>query len=253
MGYKPDQAGNGLEALAALERAPYDIIFMDVQMPEMDGLEATRVIRERQREKSQFPTYKGSIVIIAMTASAMPGDRDKCIAAGMDDYIAKPVRPEDIRAIVERWASAAAARANAPTASQTETATGLNDPGFESQQPPVEMERLLDFSDGSVDNLRELVTLYLKQTEDQLSQLTAAAAAGSAAEVRRLAHSCAGASATCGMVRIVPLLRELERQGDEKKLVNAVELSRQSRAEFECIREFLDAHLAKLSPLATRS
>jgi CheY-like chemotaxis protein/HPt (histidine-containing phosphotransfer) domain-containing protein len=253
MGYKPDQAGNGLEALAALERAPYDIIFMDVQMPEMDGLEATRVIRERQREKSQFPTYKGSIVIIAMTASAMPGDRDKCIAAGMDDYIAKPVRPEDIRAIVERWASAAAARANAPTASQTETATGLNDPGFESQQPPVEMERLLDFSDGSVDNLRELITLYLKQTEDQLSQLTAAAAAGSAAEVRRLAHSCAGASATCGMVRIVPLLRELERQGDEKKLVNAVELSRQSRAEFECIREFLDAHLAKLSPLATRS
>jgi CheY-like chemotaxis protein/HPt (histidine-containing phosphotransfer) domain-containing protein len=253
MGYKPDQAGNGLEALAALERAPYDIIFMDVQMPEMDGLEATRVIRERQREKSQFPTYKGSIVIIAMTASAMPGDRDKCIAAGMDDYIAKPVRPEDIRAIVERWASAAAARANAPTASQTETATGLNDPGFESQQPPVEMERLLDFSDGSVDNLRELVTLYLKQTEDQLSQLTAAAAAGSAAEVRRLAHSCAGASATCGMVRIVPLLRELERQGDEKKLVNAVELSRQSRAEGECIREFLDAHLAKLSPLATRS
>jgi CheY-like chemotaxis protein/HPt (histidine-containing phosphotransfer) domain-containing protein len=253
MGYKPDQAGNGLEALAALERAPYDIIFMDVQMPEMDGLEATRIIRERQREKSQFPTYKGSIVIIAMTASAMPGDRDKCIAAGMDDYIAKPVRPEDIRAIVERWASAAAARANAPTASQTETATGLNDPGFESQQPPVAMERLLDFSDGSVDNLRELVTLYLKQTEDQLSQLTAAAAAGSAAEVRRLAHSCAGASATCGMVRIVPLLRELERQGDEKKLVNAVELSRQSRAEFECIREFLDAHLAKLSPLATRS
>jgi CheY-like chemotaxis protein len=250
MGYKPDQAVNGLEALAALESTTYDIIFMDVQMPEMDGLEATRVIRERQREKSQFPTYKGSIIIIAMTASAMPGDRDKCIAAGMDDYIAKPVRPEDIRAIVERWATA---KAHAPTASQTETATGLNDVGFESQQPPVEMERLLDFSDGSVDNLRELVTLYLKQTEEQLEQLAAAAEAGSAAEVRRLAHSCAGASATCGMVRIVPLLRELERQGDEKKLVNAVELCRQSRHEFGCIREFLEAHLAKLSPLAARS
>jgi CheY-like chemotaxis protein/HPt (histidine-containing phosphotransfer) domain-containing protein len=249
MGYQPDIANNGLEALAALEQHAYELIFMDVQMPEMDGLEATRVIRERQREKGRFRNYKGNIIIIAMTASAMPGDRDKCIAAGMDDYLAKPVRPEDMRTIVERWASAA--KTHTPTASQTETAT--TDTTFESQQPPVEMSRLLDFSDGSAENLRELVTLYLKQTEEQLEQLAAAAKAGSAAEVRRLAHSCAGASSTCGMVRIVPLLRELERQGDEKKLVNAVELCRQSRREFDCIREFLDAHLARLSPLAARS
>jgi CheY-like chemotaxis protein len=251
MGYQPDLAGNGLEALAALERKTYDMIFMDVQMPEMDGLEATRVIRERQREKSRFPNYKSSIVIIAMTASAMPGDRDKCIAAGMDDYLAKPVRPEDMRGIVERWASAATA--HAPTASQTETATATSDPSPEPHQPPVEMDRLLDFSDGSAENLRELVALYLKQTAEQLEQLTTAAQAGSAAEVRRLAHSCAGASSTCGMVRIVPLLRELERQGDEKKLTNATELCRQAHHEFQCIRQFLDAHLAKLSPLAART
>ncbi|HXS69178.1 MAG TPA: response regulator [Candidatus Polarisedimenticolia bacterium] len=249
MGYQPDIANNGLEALAALEKSTYDMIFMDVQMPEMDGLEATRVIRERQREKGRFRNYKGNIIIIAMTASAMPGDRDKCIAAGMDDYLAKPVRPEDMRMIVERWASAT--KTHTPTASQTETAT--TDTTFESQQPPVEMSRLLDFSDGSAENLRELVTLYLKQTDEQLEQLAAAAKAGSVAEVRRLAHSCAGASSTCGMVRIVPLLRELERQGDEKKLVNAVELCRQARQEFEAIREFLDAHLAKLSPLAART
>ena len=141
------------------------------------------------------------------------------------------------------------AKANTPTPSQTETATEMPDAGFESQTPPVDMERLLDFSDGSADNLRELITLYLKQTTEQLEQLTAAADAGSAPEVRRLAHSCAGASSTCGMLRIVPLLRELERQGEEKKLVNAVELCRQARHEFDCIREFLDAHLAKLSSL----
>jgi CheY-like chemotaxis protein len=252
MGYQPDIANNGLEALAALERLTYDVIFMDVQMPEMDGLEATRVIRERQRDKAKFPKYKNSIVIIAMTASAMPGDRDKCIAAGMDDYLAKPVRPEDMRMIVERWASAATAQS--PTASQTETATEMTDEPFESKQPPVEMERLMDFSDGSVENLRELVTLYLKQTSEQLEQLMAAAKANSAPEVRRLAHSCAGASSTCGMVRIVPLLRELERQGDEKKLVNAVELCRECNQEFDRIREFLDAHLARLSPpLAART
>jgi CheY-like chemotaxis protein/HPt (histidine-containing phosphotransfer) domain-containing protein len=247
MGYQPDVAVNGLEALAALEKKKYDIIFMDVQMPEMDGLEATRIIRERQHEKSKFPNYKGPIVIVAMTASAMPGDRDKCISAGMDDYLAKPVRPEDMRAVVERWASAC--KANTPTHSQTETATEMPDAGFESPTPPVDMERLLDFSDGSADNLRELITLYLKQTSEQLEQLAVAADAGSASEVRRLAHSCAGASSTCGMSRIVPLLRELERQGEEKNLVNAVELCRQARHEFDCIREFLDTHLAKLSSL----
>jgi CheY-like chemotaxis protein/HPt (histidine-containing phosphotransfer) domain-containing protein len=251
MGYQPELAGNGLEALAALERQSYDMIFMDVQMPEMDGLEATRVIRERRREKSQFPHYKEHIIIIAMTASAMPGDRDKCIAAGMDDYLAKPVRPEDLRGIVERWASAAQTRT--PTTAQTETATEMVDASFESQTPPVDMERLLDFSDGSADNLRELITLYVKQTAEQLEQLSAAAAAGSAAEVRRLAHSCAGASSTCGMLRIVPLLRELERQGEEKQLRNAVDLCRQAHREFDCIREFLDAHLAKLSPVVART
>ena len=249
MGYQPDLAGNGIEALAATDRIQYDMIFMDVQMPEMDGLEATRIIRERQQEKSRYPIYDHSIIIVAMTASAMPGDRDKCISAGMDDYLAKPVRPEDIRSVVERWA--ASSKANAPTASQTETTT--SDTEFQMQTPPVDMERLLDFSDGSADNLRELITLYVKQTSEQLEQLATAAQAGSAADVRRLAHSCAGASSTCGMTRIVPLLREMERQGDEKKLVNAVELCRQARVEFDCIREFLDAHLAKMSSLVGRT
>ena len=108
MGYRADLAANGLEALAALDRQPYDLIFMDVMMPEMDGLEATRLIRERQKQPSQFPNYKSSIIIVAMTASAMQGDREKCLAAGMDDYVAKPVRLEDVRAIVERWGAVAA-------------------------------------------------------------------------------------------------------------------------------------------------
>jgi len=93
----------------------------------------------------------------------------------------------------------------------------------------------------------------LKQTGEQLEQLAAAAQASSAPDVRRLAHSCAGASSTCGMVRIVPLLREMERQGEEKKLVNVVELCRQARIEFDCIRGFLEAHLAKISPLVGRT
>jgi CheY-like chemotaxis protein len=259
MGYRADIAANGLEALQALERQPYDLVFMDVMMPEMGGFEATRIIRERQSQQSQLPNYKSSIIIIAMTASAMQGDREKCLAAGMDDYLAKPVRLEDVRAVVERWAPLAGKTDAAATmATGTEATPAANPPPQASPTPappedaPVEMERLLDFTNGDPDSLRELVALYLDQTATQVEQLAAAVQAGTPAEVRRVAHSCAGASATCGMRRIVPLLRELERQGYEEKLTNAAELSRQVGDEFERIRHFLEAHLASLPKLAAK-
>ena len=89
MGYRADLAGNGLEAIEALERQAYDVILMDVQMPEMDGLEASRQINARW-ERPVRPR------IIAMTANAMQGDRERCLAAGMDDYVSKPVRVNEL-------------------------------------------------------------------------------------------------------------------------------------------------------------
>jgi CheY-like chemotaxis protein/nitrogen-specific signal transduction histidine kinase len=256
MGYKPELAGNGVEALAALDRQSYDLILMDVQMPEMDGLEATRQIRERQKDRTRFPNYKSPIIIVAMTANAMAGDREKCLASGMDDYIAKPVRPEDVCSIVERWGSSAAMpETAAPTMAQTDTATGPLEADMAPKEiPPVDMDRLLDFTNGNPDDLRELITIYLKQTTEQIEQLGVAVRSNSTVEVRRLAHSCAGANATCGMNRIVPLLRELERQGDEGKLVNAVDLSDRVGKEFQIIRRFLEQHMAtSSSALAART
>ena len=90
LGYRADVASNGLEAIEALERQPYDVVLMDVQMPELDGLDATRRICERWPEDER-PR------IIAMTANAMPEDREACFAAGMDDYVAKPIRPTSWR------------------------------------------------------------------------------------------------------------------------------------------------------------
>ena len=253
MGYKPDLAANGIEALAALNCQPYDLVFMDVQMPEMDGLEATRTIRERQRKRQQHPTYKSSIIIVAMTANAMNGDREKCLAAGMDDYLPKPVRPEDIRSVVERWAQVAALPeppAATATVAQTETATAVfhsqsHGPTTVPTQPPVDMERLHEFTSGNADELRDLINLYLNQTSTQVAQLLAAVKAGTAAEVRRLAHSCAGASATCGMAGIMPPLRELEREGECGSLIHAGELADQVEQEFIRIRTFLENHLAQ--------
>jgi two-component system sensor histidine kinase/response regulator len=157
---------------------------------------------------------------------------------------------------VERWAPLAGkSRVIETAAGGTQIAPTANSPaqaasaGAPPEETPVDMGRLLDFTDGDPVNLRELVTLYLDQTSQQLEQLEAAVGAGAAQEVRRLAHSCAGASATCGIRRLVPLLRELERQGCEGKLTNAVQLSRQAGEEFGRVRHFLEAYLAEHSLL----
>jgi CheY-like chemotaxis protein len=101
LGYAPDTAGNGQEALDMAGNETYDMILMDVQMPEMDGLEATRMIRER---------LKIQPVIIAMTANAMQGDREECLGAGMDDYITKPVNFEELISMLEKWSTEVKAR-----------------------------------------------------------------------------------------------------------------------------------------------
>jgi CheY-like chemotaxis protein len=88
MGYRADVASNGIEAIECIERQRYDVVLMDVQMPEMDGLEASRRIAARWPDATQRPR------IVAMTANAMAGDREECLAAGMDDYVTKPIRVE---------------------------------------------------------------------------------------------------------------------------------------------------------------
>ena len=255
MGYRSTIAGNGLEALAAIERSPFDLVFMDIMMPEMDGLEATRQIRARQKNHAQHPNFKSPMIIVAMTASAMPGDRDKCLAAGMDDYLSKPVRPEDVRTIVERWGPTAtvaepiACIDSATTTTKIMTAhnTPMND------LPPVDMDRLNEFTEGNPENLTELVSLYVQQTTQQLEQLEVAVKSGNAPDIRRLAHSCAGASATCGMRRIVVPLRELERQGSEGQLNQADELCAQTIKEFELIRSALSPYLSPSTSQPVRS
>jgi CheY-like chemotaxis protein len=316
IGYEPDLAANGRLALEAIDKKPYDIIFMDVMMPEMDGLEATRNIRERQKDPTTHPNYQSRTVIIAMTAQAMQGDREKCLAAGMDDYLSKPILPKDVRAMIERWGSQMAAAAEAaaapaapapeaappapqpeaaPPAPQPEAAppapepkpvsikpaikpttttapsapTPMTEPikpnpqasspapapttapkpaAPESSEPPVEMERLNDLTDSNEDSIRELVELFLKQTAQQLAQLETAVRTNKADDVRRVAHSCAGASATLGMTRFVPLLRELEKQGASGTLTNASEIYDKAALEFKLIQQFLALQLNVTPP-----
>jgi CheY-like chemotaxis protein len=108
LGHVADAVGNGLEAMAALEQVPYEVIFMDCQMPEMDGYAATQGIRRREAAAILAGRPHAPVHIVAMTANAMQGDREKCLAAGMDDYISKPVREADLRAALDRWSASRA-------------------------------------------------------------------------------------------------------------------------------------------------
>jgi len=98
LGYKADVAANGIEVLQALERQPYDLVFMDIRMPEMNGLEATRIIRQRWPDNGPK--------IVAITAYALEGDKEKCIEAGMDDYISKPIRVNELAEVLKKYQTA---------------------------------------------------------------------------------------------------------------------------------------------------
>jgi two-component system, sensor histidine kinase and response regulator len=110
LGYGADTVPNGLAALEALKSISYDIILMDCQMPEMDGYETTRAIRKREKSSNQCCSWKSPIYIIAMTANAMQGDREKCLAAGMDDYLSKPIRLQELQAVLKLSGIAAGVR-----------------------------------------------------------------------------------------------------------------------------------------------
>ena len=207
---------------------------MDMMMPEMDGLTATRAIRERQKDPTAHPNYQLRILIIAMTAHAQQADREKCIAAGMDDYLAKPIRPGDLRGVIERWAPQIHPAAAPAAVAQAATApTG---------EPPVEMTRLMDLTEGNADSVRELVEMFYQQTEKQLKQIEDAIRAGKAAEVGHVAHSCKGASATLGMTRLAAVLLKLEKLGKSGALNGSEQLCAAARGEFKIIRDFLSAH-----------
>jgi two-component system sensor histidine kinase/response regulator len=178
---------------------------MDCQMPELDGYETTAAIRQQESAVRQIP-------IIAMTAHALQGDRDKCLAAGMNDYVSKPINVEDLQVVLERWLEQPMRQAtkSAPTGS----AIG---------NPPVDLARLQELTGGDSQEMLELVELYLEQTAADLVRLHAAIQAEAIAEIERLAHSSAGASANCGMVAMITPLRVLELEAHGGKLTAGME------------------------------
>jgi PAS domain S-box-containing protein len=192
MGYSADVAANGLEALDALRLKHYDLVFMDLQMPEMDGIEATR------RIIAEWPPERRP-AIVAMTANAMHGDREKCLEAGMDEYISKPVAPETIQGLLERFGGL---RPRAP-ANSPEAAEPILD------QRAIGDLRLLD-EPGSPSLMQSLIRDYLAQAPEAIARIKTAARAGDAPAVASSAHRFAGTSLTFGARGVAEVCRRLE-------------------------------------------
>ena len=237
-GYGADVASTGADAIAALGKASYDLVFMDVQMPGIDGLEATRRIREAERRDGRAP-----IKIIAMTANAMAGDRERCMEAGMDDYLAKPVRPEVLQAAIERNAKQSnPALPASPTTVMIPPPQTMSTPTLPPPVPQfndeelVDYERLIEFSGGSRTSLIEITDLYFSQTTEQLAALEAAVQQRDTTAAIRFAHSSAGASGVCGVIVMETLFRRVERLAKENRIEECAPLLPLLRENFERVK-----------------
>jgi PAS domain S-box-containing protein len=219
LGINAEVAANGFEVLNALSRSAYDAVLMDCQMPEMDGFEATQLIRESDG-------INKNITIIAMTAIAMQGDRERCIAAGMNDYIAKPIIFDELRKTISKY---------------------FND----ESDIHVTLEQVMDTK--VLDNLHaleqnslthitaEVLEIYLSHAPTCLRDLQTALEKGDAEAIANAAHNLKGSSSTLGMKQMTKLCASLEAKGRNKDLDGVLELLNQAKDEFEKISKAITA------------
>jgi len=221
LGYGVDVAATGNEAVAAVGQHTYDAILMDGQMPQTDGFEATRLIR----------VLEGShhTPIIALTASAMQGDRERCLAAGMDDYISKPVSPEQLEAVLGRWVPAAAAAAPREPPRSPEW--------HERSSGPVDWDVLTELlAMTKREFLQELVGIFLRDSRRMMADLREAYERGARVECRQIAHKLRGSCATIGARRMMKLTAELEDLGDEAAATRGGAVLADLEEEFAAVR-----------------
>ncbi len=247
MGYTADIASNGMEAVQAIQRQEYDVILMDIQMPEMDGMEATQRIRSRWSESRPY--------IIAMTAHAIQGYREKCLSAGMDDYVSKPIRPEELAAALMRCPALKDSLPSTVTTTPASDPILPDDPQLITQVPPN--RDLVPYSDsqssqeqitlladtiretlhslvGNEDTalLKELAQGYITSSNGLVADLKMAISQQDSTQLFHAAHSLKSSSANLGISRLAELCSVLETQGREDVLAGTERLVEQVIVEF---------------------
>ena len=221
LGFRTDVVGDGLEAVAAAKRVPYNAILMDCFMPEMDGFEATRQLRVAEGHRH--------VPIIAMTANAYAEDREKCLEAGMDDYLAKPLQMEDL--------AKALARNTASQISKPKKGASMANQDWIDLETINALRRLNE--DGGTEFLNEVIEMFLKNTPAVIVQLDEAIQKKDAQAVKLTAHRLKGFSGNLGLKKMIVICENIEKEGASGTLETSPEQMKKLWHEFEFAKEKL--------------
>ena len=261
-----DTAENGREALDATARRDYDLVLMDCQMPEMDGLTATKLIRAREMEgarksESTESTSNRRVPIVALTAHAMQGDREQCLSVGMDDYLTKPFTLVQLEQVLFRWlpnwSRGQSGQHGLSASAVTEEAMGsrrggthlISDQSAEVVAPVIDPAAVAEIRalqrPGQPDLLARVVSSYLETSPDIVKRIRAAVASQNATELRAAAHRLKSSSAQLGASSVADDCRELEMMGKSQNFAQADEALRRFEAHYLSACTALQAELAK--------
>ncbi|MBI1840355.1 MAG: PAS domain S-box protein [Verrucomicrobia bacterium] len=235
LGLTAEVAGNGREVLEALQREPYDLVLLDCQMPEMDGYETARRIAELQAHPSC--PLRSKPVLIAVTANAMSGDREKCLAAGMHEYLSKPMKLISLSQALERTLPGRAA--NGPPPAESGDAASASVAGREEMDVSV-LQGLRELREpGQPDPLAQLVELFLRDSAPRLAVIEEGLSTGQAAPVIAAAHSLKGSASNLGARHLSSLSGLIEKHSKAGDLAAAKTVLEPLEREFERVRQFL--------------
>jgi len=217
LGYEPDMAENGQAAVELASLRPYDIIFMDVQMPIMDGIDATKSIISKLPEGKQPP------IIVAMTAYAMDGDRQKCVEAGMIDYLSKPVTIDDIRRLLIKYGEQFNRNRIPSSSLSTDFLPGADSHSTDSSEliDMAAIERLRQLSDSQNQFMVKLVMLFMEQAEGSIEEIKKHYQSGDATMTAKAAHKLKGSAMNVGASRLSKMCAAIERSAINNDLNTA--------------------------------
>ncbi len=249
LGYAADAVASGLEVIRTLHHLRYDVILMDCQMPDMDGFEATRSIRRAEQHAAAEGAKRSTIYIIAVTANAMRQDRERCLAAGMDDYISKPVKQAELQRALERRRSITAPQSDGGPAlfdggpgiwrEDVDGSDGTVGEGTGRVDLPLSLAHLEEISNHDAVIVHELIDLYFRQADLFVANLYAAVKSSSMSAVQAAAHEFLGATLSCGFESIAPALREVERLGRLGQREGLIEAQARAISAVEAVLQFL--------------
>jgi CheY-like chemotaxis protein/HPt (histidine-containing phosphotransfer) domain-containing protein len=267
IGCSVELVSNGLEAVEALSRNSYDLVFMDCQMPEMDGYRATRLIREREdAQRSEDNGKISHVPIIALTAHAMQGDREKCLSAGMDDYVPKPFGKVQLRAVLKKWLDGRKSHKKKVMVSSSDgkgmpctplqaSTQSLPDSTLASEQSSSQSvidQKVLDNiralqEEGKEDLLNKIITIFLNDSPERLKELRKAVNSGDASSINRIAHTLKSSCANLGAMNLSSHFKEMEAMGRTNLIEQAPELLSQIEIEFLAAEAALKSELEKVT------